>query len=431
MFRRSIALIGCIVLLGLSGVANAQDIIGPDTYPPGINPLTGLAVDNPDLLNRRPLIVKISNSPAVVRPQSGLNEADLVWEHLLSGGVTRFSAIFLGEDIDHVGPVRSARLVDFELTRIYRALFSYSGVAQGTLDVLRSDALMQTRMVGGGGPCPPLCRFPKDGVALEHTLFGDTTGLRDLAVTLERDTTPETVYGMAFSATPPAGGIPVDAIRVDYRGTDVEWTYDPASGRWFRAQDGEPHFDALSETRINTANVLVLEEDHTVQPYVSEGYWGPGNFAFSVNFIGSGRVFLFRDGQYFEGEWRRATREEPLTYYDLAGNVLPFKPGNTFINLVPRWIDGYQLAFLTATAPHVTVTGSGGINVRTGPGSAYGVVTTASPGTEFPVIGHNRAGDWLQVFLADGQVGWVSVEVVDASAVNLDALPLPRPTVEP
>lgn len=432
MFTRYL-FVAVLLLACIGGTASAQDtMIGPDTYPTGINPLTGLPVSNPDLLNRRPLIIKISNNPAIVRPQSGLNEADIVWEHLLSGGVTRFSAIFLSTDLEHIGPVRSARLVDFEFTRIYRGLFTYSGMAQGTLDVLRGDALMASRVVGGSGPCPPLCRFPRDGVALEHTLFANAAGLRDMAVTMGRDVTPEPIYGMAFSQTPPDGGVAADGITIDYRETSVDWVYDPGSQHWFRSQDGEPHFDAYSNTRVNAANILVLEEDHTEQPFVSEGYWGPGNFAFSVNFIGSGRIFLFRDGRYYEGEWRRATREDPLTYYDLEGNVLPFKPGNTFVNLVPRWVDGYQLTFQLSDPPIATVTGTVGINMRKGPGTAYRELDVAYPGDTFEVVGRNREGNWLQVERNGDDVVWIRRDILDINVSDelLAALPIPRPTIE-
>ena len=311
-------LLFCTLFILTVNVAQAQDTVGPDSYPPGVNPLTGLTVDQPDNLNRRPLIVKIDNYPPEIRPQSGLMQADIVWEHLLSGGVTRFAAIYLSSDVDHLGPVRSSRLVDFDLVRIYRALFAYSGMAEGTLDILRGDSVALSRAVTG--PCPALCRFPSKTLAYEHTLYGDTTALRDLADQLGRDTTPEPIYGMAFDQAAPSAGTALSEIQVAYRQTEVTWDYDAASGRWLRSQDGAPHMDATSGEQISAANVLVLEADHIEQPFVSENYWGPGDYAFSVPLINSGRVFLLRDGQYVEGEWHRAQRTDPLTYTDLAGN---------------------------------------------------------------------------------------------------------------
>jgi hypothetical protein len=428
--RNRVVVFILLALLVVTAVhAQETNIVGPDTYPDGTNPLTGLPVENPENLNRRPLIVKVINAPAKVRPQAGLMQADIVWEHLLAGGVTRFSAIYLSGDVDRVGPIRSLRLVDFELTRIYRSLIVYSGVSQGVLDVVRGDPLIVTRNVGGG-PCPPLCRdegLLAAGAKLEWTLFGSTQAIRDRAAELGRDTTPEPVYGMAFSEQTPSDGVAADSIDIAYRATDALWTWDSGSGRWLRSQDGAPHMTTDGE-QISAANVLILEDDHVEQPFVSDGYWGPGNYAFSVNLIGSGRIYLFRDGQYFTGEWRRATREDPLTYYDAAGNVLPFKPGNTFIQLVPRWTDGYQLTFMLPEPATATVTTSSA-NLRGGPATGYPASGAGFRGDTFPAIGRNNAGTWVQM-IVDDKILWASTEIVSLGDDDIMRLPIARPSNE-
>ena len=86
-----------------------EGIIGPTNFPENVNPLTGETVD-PSVLARRPLAIKISNAPAIVRPQSGLNSADLVFEHYAEGGLTRFTAVFYSKDADPVGSIRSGRI---------------------------------------------------------------------------------------------------------------------------------------------------------------------------------------------------------------------------------------------------------------------------------------------------------------------------------
>ncbi|MDX1992304.1 MAG: DUF3048 domain-containing protein [bacterium] len=431
MHRRFTLAFLLFLLLATSGSTFAQtNLLGPETYPDNINPLTGLPVDDASLLERRPLLVKISNSPAIVRPQSGLNSADIVWEHLLSGGVTRFSAIFLGSDLEQVGPIRSGRLVDFELTRIYHALFVYSGMAQGTIDILNRDPYVLTRAVGGAGPCPALCRVPREGVALEHTLYGDTLALRQLAEERDRDTAYEPVYGMAFSEATPEGMVEVEGIDVYFNETVIGWTWDETSGLWVRSQDNEPHFDAITEAQVSADNVVIFEEEHTIQPEVTPGYWGPGDFAFSVNFVGSGRVYLFRDGQYVEGEWRRESQDDVLRYYDLQGNPLAFKPGRTFFTLVPRWVDGYYLAFHLTNAPTVTVSGDGGQNMRTGPGEAYRQLDVAYPGDTYTAIGRNRAGDWVQLYRNGDGLVWMALSSLYADPAAIMALPVARPTNE-
>ncbi len=421
------SLLVTFLLLALCSTVSAQDAVGPDSYPPGVNPLTGLPVDNPANLNRRPLIVKIDNYPPEVRPQSGVMQADIVWEHLLTGGATRFAAIYLGNDPDHVGPVRSSRLVDFELVRIYRALFAYSGMAQGEIDVLRTDPLVISRAVTGG--CPALCRFPQPNLAYEHTLYGSSDALRQLADQLGRDTTPEPVYGMAFDPAAPASGIPLSQIRIDYRQTVVQWAYDPGSGRWLRSQDGQPHMDAVAQQQISAANLLVLEADHIEQPTVSPGYWGPGDFAFTVPMIGQGRVFLFRDGTYTEGVWKRATRSDPLTYYDLNGSVLQFKPGNTWVNLVPRWTNGFELTFVLDHPITGTINAPRGANLRTGPAEGYTSIGAAPNGIAVTAVGRNSDGSWVQLLQPDGSTLWASITVLNLDG-DVMTLPWSRSSYE-
>ncbi len=416
-----------LLCFGLILSSAAQSTLGPDAYPENINPLTGLPVERPEVLQRRPLIVKISNYPPLVRPQYGVNHADVVWEHLLAGGVTRFAAVFLSEDLERVGPIRSSRLIDFDLVRIYKGLFVYSGMAQGTLDRLNEDGLASSRAIGGSDPCPALCRFPREGVALEHTLFGDTAALRELAVTRERDITPEPLSGMAFAAEAPQGGTPIEGVRIAYRQTIVEWQYDAENARWLRFQDGEPHFDAVDDAQVNTSNLIIMEADHVELPVISDGYWGPQNYAFDVDLTGSGRVFFLRDGQFWEGEWRRDDRESPLVFVDAAGDPLLFKPGRTFINLVPRWLAGYWLTFYLETPLTATVTATGGVNLRLGPGTGFATPDVAYPGDTFPVIGRSLDNSWVQILMTDNTALWVSLEVVELQG-DLESLPVPMST---
>lgn len=426
-----LVLILIFVLVGTN--ADEDDIIGPDNYPENINPLTGLPVEDPAVLNRRPVIAKIVNAPAEVRPQYGLMQADIVWEHLLAGGWTRFSAVYLSQEPDFIGPIRSARLIDFELIRIYRGLLTYSGMAEGTIQVMRNDPLVVSRMVGGDGPCPALCRDFSLNEKLEYTLFGNVAELRKLAEAIGRDTTPEPINSMAFSQSPPANGIPLDRINIEYRQTDIDWIWDETSGVWLREQDGMVHRTAETGDQITAVNILIMEEEHTEQPFVSEGFWGPSNFAFSVNFIGSGRAVLLRDGQYFEGVWRRERQDGTLTFFDLAGDPLPFKPGNTFFNLVPRWIESYQLTFGLPNPPTATVSASS-INLRWGPGTGYSPGGAAYRGDTLTLIGRNNSSTWYQVaftdpILGEGKTLWAWAEALSFSDEAL-TLPLARPTIE-
>lgn len=429
---KRVFVLALMFLLTISAASQeSSDVIGPDTYPDDINPLTGLPVENPDNLNRRPLLIKISNYPPFVRDyQVGLSDAEIVWESLLAGGVTRFSALFLADDYEQIGPIRSARLPDFELLRVYNSLLTFSGMATGTLDIMRADPLLPDRMVGGSGPCPPLCRYPQDGLALEHTLFGNTSQLRDWAVERDADVEPEALYGMAFSEEPLISGTAMGTMTIRYRETVVDWQWDAESERWLRFTDGAAHMDTSQGVQVSATNVVVLEDDHVIQPFVRDQYWGPPNFAYSLNLIGSGRIFMLRDGQVLEGEWRRATRAEPLTFFDSDGNLLTFKPGNTFFNLVPRWIDGYQLEIKVADAPQAVVQGTTGTNMRYGPGEAYVTPDVAYGGDTFDLIGRNWSGTWVQLHRNDERAIWLPTNRVDVGNADVMSLPNARPTNE-
>lgn len=421
-------LMGLLCLSLVAGVgAQDQTIIGPETYPVGVNPLTGLPVDDPAVLERRPLIVKIINAPANVRPQAGIMAADIVWEHLLAGGITRFAAVYWSQSPDFVGPVRSMRLVDFALVKNYRALITSSGMAQGTFDSMQRDDIVPFRNVSGAGPCPALCRTNDPDVPLEYTLYANTPAVRDLAVELGRDLTTEAVNGMAFSETLPAGGIPVRDITVQYAETDVLWEWETEIEHWKRSQDGAPHNDATTQAQITADNVMIIEDNHIEQPFVSDQYWGPPNYAFDVDLVGTGRAILFRDGQYFIGEWRRESQADVLRFFDAAGNPMLFKPGNTFFNLVPRWVNGYGLLFGLENTFSATVTVFNA-NLRRGPSSNYAVANGALEGTVLTVIGRNNNGEWLQV-LYDNDVVWIANEVADFEG-DVFAVPPVRSTAE-
>src|SRR5262249_40987630 len=112
-------------------------IIGPDSYPENVDPLTGLVVDDPSVLNRRPLLVKISNAPPVVRPQSGISIADVIFEEYAEGGWTRFTAVFYSHGGQHIGSVRSVRLIDLQLTPAFDGVLVFSGGSLGVIDTLR------------------------------------------------------------------------------------------------------------------------------------------------------------------------------------------------------------------------------------------------------------------------------------------------------
>lgn len=318
--------------------ASIPGLIGPDEFPENVNPLTGQTVEDPALLNRRPVAIKISNYPPVVRPQSGLNNADLLFEHYAEGGVTRFTAVFYGQDADPVGSIRSARLIDLEIPRMYDAAFAYSGASGPVRQMLRNapffDRIISPDFGHGG-----FYRIEDPDKAFEHTLFTDTPRLRAILEDRGQNTRPSFQTNLAFHEDPPLSGSPANTVEVRYVGTIAFWRYDPVTERYFRATDGAPHLDANTGQQVSFKNVVVLGAHHE-DTEILEDLVGGGHYSIQIQVWGQGPVTIFRNGQRFEGRWRRDDPGDMVTFTDLEGNILPLAPGNTFFQLVPLGFEG-------------------------------------------------------------------------------------------
>ncbi len=307
-----------------------------------ICPLTGLKVDDPSVLERPPLAIKISNYPPLVRPQAGLDKADVIFEHYAEGNLTRFTAIFLSHDADKVGSVRSARLLDLEIPAMFRAILAFSGASGGIKQTFReSDIFDQIvspdfgHAIGSQGSAP-FYRIPHEGKAVEHTLFTDTSTLWQYAEEKRDYGGRQDIKGWVFSEEPPPGGQPVTRISVPYAVGSIvsEYAYDAGQGVYLRSVTGEPHLEELSGEQLRFQNVIVIYAHH-IETDILEDTWGGGHYSIQIQMWDQGPLRIFRDGQMFDGYWRRPDRWDLVRFVDGHGNPIPLKPGNTFIQMVP------------------------------------------------------------------------------------------------
>ncbi len=320
-------------------------------YPPDVNPLTGLRVDDADQLDHAPLAVKVSNSPAV-RPQAGLNSADLVFEHFAEGRVTRFTALFYGTLPERVGSVRSGRLIDLEIPAMYDALFAFSGGSGGVKERLRASDLFPEQVVSpdfGVGE-PYFYRVPREGLAFEHTLFVNMDALRTLAGERDIDQRPDSSTWMAFSEDIPS----VEDLRdisyfeINYlqNTCTAEWAYNADSGQWLRSTAGKVHSDYLTGEQLNANNVVIVFANHMDTDIWEEMIGDQSNWkpSIEIQIWGSGPALLFRDGKMIQAYWERPERDHMLTFKDGQGNPLPLKPGRTWMQMVPLDTESVDLA---------------------------------------------------------------------------------------
>ncbi|MDL1901033.1 DUF3048 domain-containing protein [Anaerolineae bacterium CFX9] len=359
--------------------------IGPVSYPEGVNALTGMLFPSEEAMNRRNILIKISNYPPQVRPQSGLNEADVIYEYEVEGGVTRFAAIYRSNAPRHVGPVRSGRLLDMELVQMYEAIFSYSGASQPVQRLFFQQPWSYNILspsIGDNCVEAGFCRFPGDGLAFEHTLYADTVRIWERA-TARQINIPMRARGFAFSEFADPNGILANDLYVNWYGqTDARWQWDAAASRWVRFTDGVPHFDAADGQQVWADNVIVIEVPHEERPDLFEEE--SNTRSQQINLWDQGRAYLFRDGQYYQGFWRRpcdAPPAEPTATPEgytvtspcgsrmgtalqlVYGNNVPMmmRPGRTWV-MVVRWLgdvaitDVYTDTAATATALALSAT---------------------------------------------------------------------------
>jgi hypothetical protein len=304
----------------------------------GRNPLTGEEVADPTDLQRRPIAVKLSNAPAdYTRPQAGLNDADIIFEHWTEGAVTRFTALFYDTVPSNVGPVRSARLIDLELPAMYDAMLAFSGASVGVNQRLNASDF-SNRLLRAAEP--GFYRTGDTDKPFEHTLYVNLEQLWQAVENKGLNTPPTFGTYNPFTEVPPDGGSPAGKINIDYRTEKVEWVWDEAIGKYRRWMDFEEHLDANTEEQVTAANVIYLTPYHVNDANICEQITNGKCAALSIEIQlwGSGPATVFRDGQRYDVTWHREGRNDMLTFTDAAGQPFPLQIGNTWVQLVPGYI---------------------------------------------------------------------------------------------
>jgi hypothetical protein len=302
----------------------------PPVLPAGINALTGLPFANGQAPTYPPMIVKISNGPALVRPQAGIGAADLVFEHYTEGGITRFSAVYYGQLPERVGSIRSARLIDLELPVMYQADLVFAGASNEVLAQLQASDFRDRLRDPRGYEIPYAWR--DELIDAPHNLFANLQAFTQLS----RAAPASDLRGLSFTLARPDGSVyPVNQIDIRYISTRVQWQYEPTSNTYSRSSDGSAHLDANTQQPVRAANVVVIYAQH-VQTDIVESQWqGVNSYSIAINLLGQGQALLFRDGVLYDAVWVRPQREAMLGLRTTTGDVLPLLPGNTWFQIVP------------------------------------------------------------------------------------------------
>lgn len=284
-------------------------------------PLTGIGTDVEP--NRRAVAVTINNHPAA-RPQTGLSQADIVYELLAEGNVTRFLAVFQSEAPENIGPVRSAREYFIELAQGYKALFIAHGyspeaektLASGVIDHLNGmkyDGTLFKRSSDRKAPHNSYITFANIEKGAEDNGFSMTNPPASMDFYKEKE-----LEGI--------NGNGADQIKVVYGNNSqftAEYKYDTQSSRYSRFSDGEQTVEYKSGAPVLVDNLLVIETEHKVLDSSGRRF---------IDLKSGGKAYLFQKGIMKEIEWRNS--DGIITPYE-DGNPAKLVPGKTWVNVVP------------------------------------------------------------------------------------------------
>jgi hypothetical protein len=301
--------------------------------------------------SRRPLGIMVENS-IEARPQSGLSSADVVFEAVAEGGITRFLAVYYCEEPETVGPVRSARVyfIDFIAGFGNKPLYAHVG---GANTPGPADALGQIIDMGWANyndlnqfslSFPIFWRDNErlPGVALEHTMYTNTQRLWQKAI--ERSLTNVDKKGESWSdgyrfwgfekdaslSERPNGQVIKFGFWEDYLNFSVSWRYNTNTNSYLRYYGNSAHIDKNTNKPLTAKNIAVLFMDESV---ANDGYEKGQHLLYKT--IGKGKAVVFKNGKAVIGEWQKKDRFSQVFIFDSNGKEISFVEGKIWFEILP------------------------------------------------------------------------------------------------
>jgi len=296
-----------------------------------MSPFTGLEL-NPETWLKRPrrvLAFKVDNN-INARPQSGIQEADSIFEILVEGGMTRFLAFFYDNRSEYLGPIRSARPTDPTLVRPYGGTLVVSGATAGLVPQIRElgVAVLEEQ------PAPSMFRIISRNAP--HNLYADTELVRDV------------VDKKGFPFNPPPGPIytfgidqsnwnnGANRVTVKYSDfTTIIWKLDINKYSRFIIDGYAKNDEPIAHTSINRDEEIEIISSDTIVVIQGPIYVDEATTLPSVLTVGVGPVMIFNNGNYIEGTWRRNDISEPFEFYDDEQNAIYVPPSKQWVHILP------------------------------------------------------------------------------------------------
>jgi len=281
--------------------------------------------------NRPALLVKIGNEPDGARPQSGLNEADIVFDTPAEGFIMRYVAVYQCENAPFIGPTRSVRWVDWNMVapEFVHPILAFAGGIDPNVNGVAAESGTMTgaNLLEGAQEAG---HRTSSRVAPDN-LYTSTAALYGLFSSLH--TRPVPIFN--FGAKVPTDWKPAAQLAIDFSGgTDVVWKWSPSAHQWLHTYSGVPDIDASTGKQVTTTNIVVEVVSYQIGPYCESGCPG-GSGDVESNLVGSGNGYVLRGGRAFAVTWHRPSVGAMTTFTDAHGAEVTLAPGRTWVEIVP------------------------------------------------------------------------------------------------
>ncbi len=280
-------------------------------------PLTGVAARSAAL--RPALAVKIDNVDQA-RPQTNVERADIVYEEMVEGELTRLIAVFHSDLPFVVGPVRSVRTTDIDiLAQLNTPLLAASGANRAVLAAIGNADLVNVNALEASG-----AYYRDRGRRAPHNMYAHTIEL--YAAANHAGDQPRALFRYREQGVGPDGGVASGGVSISFGRADIGFSWSPEVEGWRRTQNGSAHVQT-SGVQLAPANVVVLEV-----PYGTSSADANSPEAHTV---GSGTAHVFTAGRRIDGTWSRSAAAEPIVVTDGSGHEILLTRGQTFVELAP------------------------------------------------------------------------------------------------
>lgn len=324
--RRTLYRTGLVLLLTLAVLAGATPATAQTAGDPAPS---SLAIPRGSVTSR-PYAVMIDNHPKAY-PQTGLNQAAIVFEALAEFGITRYMAVYvpgITPELQTIGPVRSARSYFVEWARGLRGVYVHAGGAPDALTMARTsvelidmDALR--RNAGSA------FRRSSDRAA-PHNLYTSSAAIASFLDAQRSETPNLSEIGFRLKRDTPASRPAVQRLSYYfiYKEAYVGWRYDAASNSYLYFRQQRPHVDAASGEQLRFKNVVVLEVPERPIP-------GDPKQRIQQDVIGEGPARVFIDGRMLEATWRKGAGFAQLRLFDRNDREITLNRGPIWIAAIP------------------------------------------------------------------------------------------------